>query len=377
MSRSRGFSLVEMMIAITMSLLVCAALVSVFVGSRSAFLATSGTAAVADGGRFALSFIENSVRSAGYMGCATAQTAGTAAGVAPAILNAGVTPLYDSFGQGLGGFEANNTGIGQSVSVPLASGAAPVTADTSAGDWVSGLDAALVGQVVKNNDVLVVRSTLRNAPTVYVNAIADGTSSFTVNDAGGLAVGDFAVISDCTKFAAFQVTSISGTDPSVVIGHAGGGSSPGNSTSSFPVSFYIGAQVTALDTIVYYIGRGADGDSALFSYDLNSTNTFTATELVPDIEAMQVLYGVDTTGSSTVGEYVTADQVATQAFGGLGFNGVMSVKVAVLAASAPGAVPVPSAAQTFNLLGTLVTAPLDTRKRQVFDITIGLRNLVP
>jgi type IV pilus assembly protein PilW len=376
MKRSRGFSLVEMMVAITMSLIVCAALVSVFVGSRNAFQATAGTAALADGGRFALNFIQNSVRSAGYMSCATAQTAGTVAGTAPAILNTGALPLSVSFGQGLGGFEANNTGIGQTFSVPLASGTTPVAPDASGGDWVSGLDAALVGKVIKNNDVLVVRSTLRNAPTVYVNAIADGASSFTVNDAGGLAVGDFAVISDCTKFTAFQVTSISGTDPNVVIGHAAGGS-PGNSTASFPVSYFIGAQVSAVDTIVYYIGQGADGDSALFSYDLNSTPAFTATELVPDIEAMQVLYGIDTTGSSMVSEYVTADQVAAQAFNGLGFNAVMSVKVAVLAASQPGAVPLPAAAQTFNLLGTTVTAPLDTRKRQVFDMTIGLRNLVP
>jgi hypothetical protein len=50
-----------------------------------------------------------------------------------------------------------------------------------------------------------VRSTLRNAQTIYVNAIADGTSQFTVNAQGSLAVGDFAAISDCVKFVAFQV----------------------------------------------------------------------------------------------------------------------------------------------------------------------------
>jgi hypothetical protein len=52
----------------------------------------------------------------------------------------------------------------------------------------------------------------------------------------------------------------------------------------------------------------------------------------------------------------------------------MSVRIAVLAASPPGATTKPSAAPTFNLLGTTVTAPIDTRLRRVFDITITLRD---
>jgi hypothetical protein len=55
----------------------------------------------------------------------------------------------------------------------------------------------------------------------------------------------------------------------------------------------------------------------------------------------------------------------------------MSVKVAVLAASAQGALPKPTAAPTYNLLGNIVTAPIDTRSRQVFEMTIGLRNSLP
>ena len=62
MNRVRGFSLVELMVAITLALIVTAGVISVFVGSRSAFEATSGTAALTDGGRFALNFISNSDR---------------------------------------------------------------------------------------------------------------------------------------------------------------------------------------------------------------------------------------------------------------------------------------------------------------------------
>jgi type IV pilus assembly protein PilW len=96
---------------------------------------------------------------------------------------------------------------------------------------------------------------------------------------------------------------------------------------------------------------------------------------VPDIEAMQVLYGMDTTGTQTVSEYVTADQVVTTSNPILNFNNVISVKVAVLAASQIGAVPMPAFAPTFSLLGTTVTPPRDTRARQVFELTIGIRNM--
>jgi len=179
------------------------------------------------------------------------------------------------------------------------------------------------------------------------------------------------VISDCAKSVVFQIgVAPAANTPNATISFATGASPGANSASSFPVSFEIGSQVTPVDTTVYFIGRGADGDAALFSYDMNATTAFVApaTELVPDIENMQLLFGVDTTGTQTVSEYVPAQQVVD-------FNTVMSVKIAVLAASPPGAVPKPAAAQSYQLLGNTVTVPADTRSRQVFEITVSTRNM--
>jgi hypothetical protein len=64
---------------------------------------------------------------------------------------------------------------------------------------------------------------------------------------------------------------------------------------------------------------------------------------------------------------VTADQVAD-------FSSVVSLQIAVLVASPPASVPAPATAPTFDLLGTTVTAPKDTRMRRVFEKTIGLRD---
>jgi type IV pilus assembly protein PilW len=357
MNRSRGFSLVELMIAVTLALLVTGGVLSVFVGSRSAFQSTSGTAALTDSGRFAFNFIQQSVRGAGYMACNTANRQ-------ISMLNNVATPIYYSFTQALGGYEANNTGVAGVYNVT----AAPVVGDGTVADWALGLDAALSGLVVKNNDVFVVRSTLPGTQTAYVTAIVDGASNFTVNNSSGLQNNQLAVISDCAKSAVFQVRGVAPVGANSVISHNAGGF-PGNNVSPFPVSFSVGSQVTAVNTIAYYIGVGADGDGALFAQTLNATSAFTAQELVSDVEAMQVLYGVDTTGTQTVSQYVTADLVAD-------FNTVMSVKIALLTASPPGAVTRPAAAPTYSLLGTIVTVPQDTRARQIFEMSIAVRNSI-
>jgi type IV pilus assembly protein PilW len=359
--RVRGFSLIEFMIAITLALVVTIAVLSVFLGSRSSFMSTSGTGAISDNGRFALSFLQAAVRGAGYMACNTTQRQ-------VSMLNSPGNLPY-GFTQPLTGFEANGTGGAGAFNVAPP----PVAPDSAAGDWVAGLDPNLVNLVVKNNDVLVVTSTLPYSQASYVTAISDGATNFTVNQAGSLQSNQIAVISDCAKSVAFQITNVTPSGPNAIVYHTMAGA-PGNTAAALPVSFPVGAEVAPIDTTVFFIGKGADGDGALFEYDLYggtlaTTGGFTATpnELVPDIEAMQVLYGLDTTGTQVPSTYVTADQVAN-------FNLVMSVKIAVLAASAPGAVP-KGPARTFNLLGNTVTAPSDTRARQVFEITVSLRDM--
>ena len=264
-------------------------------------MTTSGTSAVFDNGRFALDFLQSAVRSAGYMACNTTHSQ-------LSLLNAGSSAMYYNFGQPLGGYEANNT-----VSNAYTIAAPPVTPDASTGDWLAssgpawpggGLDAALSGKVIKNSDVLVVYSTLRtNSPPAVVTSISNGASSFQVQNPYNLANGQIAVIADCAKSMVFQISTVVGTTVSFATS-----GTPGNTAASFPVSFQVGAQVTPIDTTVYYIGKGADGDGALFSSDLNATSTFTASELVSDIENMRVLYGVDTTGTQTVAEYIPAPE---------------------------------------------------------------------
>lgn len=357
-----GFSLIELMVAVVLALLLSAALISVFVGSRSAYQETSGVAALADEGRFALDSISGLAREAGFIGCTYASTGTTG----NTMLNWSGTPLAFDFRYGVGGYEAAATSPGDTVTLP-----AIPTDGAAVADWTPTLDAAFTaatGKQIQGSDILVLRSSLPQSTPVYTTADATaGAGSLTVSSAGSLQQTQLAVVSDCTKAVPFQIGAVTGSSPATV-SFAGVGGSPGDTTTSLPVGFSTGALVYPLTTTIFYIGMGDDGDSALRELTLQNgmvgTNVFTDSEVVEDVENMQILYGISSGGGIA---YVTADQVPD-------FSSVESLEIAVLVASPPGSVAAPATAQTFDLLGTEVTAPRDTRLRRVFEKTIGLRD---
>jgi type IV pilus assembly protein PilW len=361
MKRIRGFSLVEMMVAVTLGLIVSSAVVAAFVASRNSYQSTSGIASLSDSGRFALMYLEGAVRNSGYMACGAATR--TISNLNPEATDLFYAPGPLGLFEALGGYEAVNTGPTNSYTVTQTVG--------TAGNWTPTLDGAFASlpaanAPIKNNDVLVVRSSAPSSQPVYITNTT--STSFTVTPAANFTPGQLAIVSDCTKSALFQ-TSGSGATVNFT-----GGASPGNSgTTAIPIAtaFTPGSEIMPLQTTVYYIGVGADGDGALYQATVAPNNTLvasSATELAPDIEAMQILYGIQTGSSLDVSEYVTADLVPD-------FTQVMSVQIALLAAGPPGSKP--PAASTYTLFGTTVTSPIDTRIRQVFEVTIAARNALP
>lgn len=376
------------MVAIVLALVVTAAVLSVFAGTRSAYQSTTGVAALTDSGRTAANLLEQAARAAGYVAC-TEATPSTEQSYYSPVLNLLADPVgtlaYD-FRSGVGGYEASSTGPGDAIALS----AAPVS-DGTLGHWSPTLDSAfsaLGATQIQNSDIIVFRSSLQTPPAyLQVTMPMGGVTQFEVNDGTKLQANQIVAISNCSLAYVFQIASSTAGQPGTV---TLGGSGPGNTAgATIPYPFAAGAIVQPLTTSVYYIGVGSDGDGSLWRLDLNGTNgpgAFTAEELVPDIENMQVLYGVDTNDTLTPSEYVTADQIdwADWAAGNIISGGdidpdqVVSVKIALLAASAPGtgSGPIPSAAPTFDLLGTTVTAPLDNRERKVFEFTVTLRDTV-
>jgi type IV pilus assembly protein PilW len=363
--------MVELMVAITLALILTGAVVSVFIGSRTAFQATAGVGDMSDSGRFALNLIGESARSAGNLACNSAMTATsqTVVNGAPAVT------FLNNFGLGVQGFEANGTGnpVG-AIAVP----AVPVVGAPA--NWTPNLDPAFVaaatapgppatlGQPVQGSDVLVLRSSAPRVAPAYTTADAAPNALVLAVTPLPVAMPAYAAVADCTKSVIFQT------------GGAAAGATAVNLITGLPgVGFSAGAVVAPLTTTVYYIGVGSDGDSSLWRLEQpNGALNFSvpAQELVPDIENMQVLYGIDTAGTQIASAYVTADQV--------GVANVVSIQVALVVASPPTTRQVqpavnaacPAGPAPWCPLGNALTAPVDSRVRQVFNATINLRNAV-
>jgi len=369
--------MIEMMVAIVLAIVVTDAAVSLFVANGATSQTTAAISAVGDNGRFALSFLEEAIRGGGYMACnatnnlhivpapGTTHTAQISV-IPPAP--ASVFTILNNYTQAFSGFEAANSGPLGAVALQ----APPVAGTNNGGNWIApGLDAVVVnppappngpGTVTPGSDVLVVREVLPQSANLYVGGAGYVHGSVAVpilNTApiAAIATPANAVISNCTTSVAFQILGI--------------GAGTVTTNADLTIDFDPYSSVALTDTAAYFVAPGRDQDSALWVYH-DSTNTYQ--ELVPDIENMQVLYGVAPNTPTLATQYITADQIPPTT---VDFNQVVSVKIAVLAANPPqsgNAVATPPAAKVYQLLGTQVTAPLDARMRQVFEETITARD---
>ncbi|MGB9429814.1 MAG: PilW family protein [Gammaproteobacteria bacterium] len=362
-SHQSGLSLIELLIAMVVGLILLAGVLAIFISGRKGYGANSAVAQVQENGRFALDFIRNDTRMSSYMGCTT--TARTNAIVNPlGQLYNFLLPVY--------GYEFNGTDPSTATSAsPYAIASEnPAKIVMSGGSWTPAADVTLPISAIPGSDALVLYTAVGNP--VYVTTPTAG-GVITVNDSTPFVAGQLTVITDCLRSTVFQMSATSNSVPGTLTVGGGGPPGPGNSASSFSVGYEMGAQVLTADAIVYYVGQGADNSPALFRVDVLPDGSLgIPQELVPGVENMQALYGVDTTGGSlsTPNQYLDAADVDATG----NWPNVLSVQIGLLVRSDPGAMPLPTIAQKFNILDTYVTAPMDTRLRHVFTATIYLRN---
>lgn len=358
-----GLSLIELMIALLVGLILIAGVLSIFMSSRKSYGINTAVGQIQEHGRFALDFIRQDTRMAGYLSC----------GVSDINFANQLNPtaaLPYNFSNAITGFEFNNTAPTEAYTI-----AAENPAPVGPGNWTPSLDLSLptsgAAYAISGSDVLAMSLSQGSLSPGYVISVAP--TDFVINSNPGISPSnDILVVSNCVNTVIVQASGPpTGATGAITIPAATGGPGPGNAVASIPPSL-VGAQVGTAQVVAFYVGEGADSAPALFqaTTDPSVASGFQLQEIVPGVENMQVLYGVDTTGSGTPSLYETADAVnAANAW-----NSVLSVRVALLLRSDLGAVTLPPAAVTYNLLGTVIQAPQDTRLRQIFTTTIFLRN---
>lgn len=367
--RQTGLSLIELMIALVVGLILITGVISIYLSSRKSYGINSAVGQIQENARAALNFIRVNTRMAGYLGC------GSSGAQFANQLNppgSGGTLPYD-FGNAISGYEYQGTGPTDSYTLP-----ATVPSSSSRTSWAPTLSTSIpttaANHALPGSDIFAVSISQGTSTPSYVTSLGSSPDSFTVAaNNNSLAAGDLLIISNCVQTVVREATSVSGLN----ISTSTGSGSPGNS-GVLPAMLASNAQVTTASVAAYYVGMGTDSSPALYEAvtDTAQTSGFRPEEIASGVENMQVLYGMDSNGTQTPGQYLTADAVnaLSSASGMNQWNNVVSVRVALLMRSPIGAVPQPATAQHYELLGTTVYAPKDTRLRQVFTTTIGLRN---
>jgi type IV pilus assembly protein PilW len=343
-SHARGFSLVELMVAMALSLLLLSGVVAVFMSSRASYEATDKLSRIQENGRFALDEIARDVRSAGYVGCARAPTDLSTS------LNSNTNLLYNFLDGAVRGFQF-----------------------TSATTWTPAVDTAVVTSPADGSDVLALRIPKRDATPLRLQAdMSSGTDTISVPNTttAGLAAGDIALAYSCEAQSFFYVTGFAGG----VISHATtSGVTPGNANDNVNYAFRRNAEVLPVQTVVYYVRQSSAAAAGTGPADANSlwrkVGDAAPQELVEGVQQMQLQFGVDTTGDAVVDSYADANAVTNWA-------NVYSVSIAMLVRSLEQ-YDTDRDRRAYTLLNVTVPAANDRYMREVFTTTANIRNRVP
>lgn len=350
MTRQSGLTIVEMMVAMAVSLLIVGAVIMVYLASKQTFRSGEAIARHQESIRIAADSLAFDLRLAGNLGCR---------GDLDPIDPKQVLPLVSPDSENVNFSEPLKGYRGGSGSFPPG---------LTAGEVNPGTDIVRVKFASSSSWRLPSPGMLTAADLVTVRG---NRSEFITNNV--------MVISDCEKATLFAISgdpadgAITGT---AVLSH----DSPPNSSASVAKIYGTDANVFRLISRIYYVAT-VGGRSALYRRSLLG-GTMTVEEVADGIEDMQILFGEDDNkegGSEStestnrrsnwnVTRYVQADGVAD-------WNRVRSVQVCLTYVSSENGVTT-EPQRYFDCSGALVT-PTDRRYRQSFTMTISVRNRLP
>lgn len=361
----RGFSLIEMMVAVTIGLLLLAGLGTVYLGSRQTFRQQESLARMQEGARYAFEAMTLDIRQAGYTGCAPRnQTYSTLVVSTPPdwFNDLSTRPLF--------GYESG-----------------------------AGLPAAVSGALANTDAVMVLRADDSGNYRVFNHNGA--SAQFQLYDTHDLTQGEVLTVvpPDCGQAITFQMTNVNNNNTvSTVVHNTGNAVRPGNSTGclgnpsspgciggpgGYP-SLPTGSKIMRVSGRIYFLTNNGNNQPALFREILTSSGGSTPEELIEGVESMQITYGVDTSSPATcsqtdgvVDAYVDASAVmatAPCATSEDDWQKVLSVRISLLMRSVENSVVNQPQAVLFNGATVNSGAGADRRLRKVFTTTIAVRN---
>lgn len=332
MKKDKGFSLVELMVAIVVGLILVAGVIELFVNNRQMYRVQDNYARLQENGRYALIVLTDSIEKTGFSGC------GSRSGLDLRNTLTAFTELQRNYDF-------------------LISGNAYIT-----NNWSPVLDDEIQNrQPIIDSDVLTTRNI--ETPDIRISNYSNTSPiSMNVNNTGGLNSGDFILAHNCELSAVFQLAE----DP------LGGILTTTANQTDLDYQFNSGARVNKIDTNTFFIRQNPNNQSSLYRF--NSSDGLE--EIIEGIESMKIQYGIDRFGSNGSADiYLNAGEVDSLS----AWNQVLSVRVSLLLRSSE-----PNLTTAGHVFSDVATgdfadfnAPNDGRLRRIATRTITLRNRVP
>jgi type IV pilus assembly protein PilW len=381
----RGFSLIELMVSITLSLAIMLALSTVYVASKQSFRYQETTGRLQEDAGFALDLIAKDLRVAGFGGCmgVTTVTSGSPA----------VTTYYPTSGlssanpDGINGsnplatLEPTNLGV---TAQPLMPGSVVRGFDTLPTAMYSG-----TVSVSGNSGSLFFYSGGTSAVAVNA-AMAASTDPLMVasdpykwrNETNASGVFDF-VVSSCTASSLFKgKVAVSGSAYQISHDSALGNAAAALSSGS---TYGTDAMVFPVEWKLYFIGTRAGASApSLYVISYNGNQRSAAQEMVPNVESMRLNYGENTSNltdpvTAVVTPTLVTDVWRATAADVTDWSRVTAVRIGLMMVTSDDNANSGVTLVTPKLLGLTYTPPTGAslkRARKAFSTTVVLRNQV-
>jgi type IV pilus assembly protein PilW len=333
-NKQTGLTLVEILVALVISLFLLGGIVQVYLGHKSSYRFSDASSRIQENGRFSIDSITTDVRMAGFFGCVDIRT------------NSDLVQNH----------------LDDSVWNP------------EIYDFINQPPVELAGGGINNSDSIIVRGSRAGQSSLSATLPLPGSDPIQVTGSTVFSDNDIVLITNCWTTDIFQATTASldaGTGVTT-LSHSVGSGSPGNKTLNLnggiannldsAYSAY-NSSVYVLQSVTYTIQDSASGsgEPALW----RQVNSDAPVELIEGVEQMIALYGIDTDNDGVPNQYLPSSTVIADP------NQVAALRVFLVVRSDRDNVL--DSSQTYTLNGVNVTAA-DNRVRQVFSTTIDLRN---
>ena len=355
----RGFSIVELMVAMVLGLLLIGGVLQIFLGNRQAQRVEQSVSRIEENGRIAMDLLTEDLRLVGYLGCSRS-------------LNGEVVIP----GQTL--FSIKAKGLTIPVSADFSSGALRGFVRAAGGAWSPTLpsDLSTITSARNGSDLLAI---YYGQPTgMTLTAPISGSANIVANNPNKVCIkqNNPVLIGNCASTDLITVTNApSCTASTVTLEHGSSGNDSDALSAGVAAPYDRSTKISQLIEHVYFVGksgRKSPSQQDIYSLFRRDNEGGGVQELIEGVEFMRVLYG-EQLGNGNI-RYVPANTID------LDWNRVVSVRIGLLAQSFDS-VRTDNDADSYQLLDqTIAAEDADITHsggrslRRVYTATVKLRN---